>query len=96
MASPDAAKAYFQALPDFEREELLDRFKVEVVDLSNNSSLVKLFASKRAAHPLVAVSLYPWISRRGFTYEPADLEIMRYGISAGLLRPDTARPALPA
>jgi hypothetical protein len=86
MTSPEAAKAYFKSLPTDEREELLDRFKVEVVDGSSNASLMKLFATKRAAPALVAVYLYPWILKRGFTYEPVELEVMQYGVSAGLLK----------
>ena len=86
LGSTEAAKAYYKTLPDDEREALLDRFKIEVVDVSANLSLMKTFASKRASTPLVAVNLYPWIRKRGFTYEPADLEVMQYGVSAGLLK----------
>ncbi len=86
LCSTEAAKAYYKTLPDEEREALLDRFKIEVVDVSANLSLMKTFASRGASTPLVAVNLYPWIRKRGFTYEPTELEVMQYGVSAGLLK----------
>lgn len=86
LSSTEAAKAYYKTLPEDEREALLERFKVEVVDVSANMSLMRTFASKRAATPLVAVNLYPWIRKRGFTYDPPELEVMQYGVSTGLLK----------
>ena len=73
LDSTEAAKAYYKALPDEEREALLERFTTEVVDVSANLSLLKTFARRRASTPLVAVNLYPWIRKRGFPYEPPDL-----------------------
>ena len=86
LRSTDAAKAYFKSLLAEERDDLLNRFKAEVVDVSGNISLSRTFATKRGSAPLVAVHLYPWIQRRGFTYEPPELEVMQYGISVGLLK----------
>ena len=51
----------------WDREELLERFKVEVVDVSNNTSLMKLFA----------VTLYPRIVKRDFTTSLSSSEVMQ-------------------
>lgn len=87
LKSTDSSKAYFKGLSEEDRAELLNRFKLEVVDVSGNTSLARTFARPRGPEtPLVAVQLFPWIQKRGFTYEPTELEVVRYGISCRLLK----------
>lgn len=88
LASVDGAKAYFMSLAAEDRATVTEQFVEDMKPTPRwASQLRKAYESSGVTSPLVAASLWQWLLRVGFTYEPTGAELMQHAYNKGFVVP---------